>query len=94
MGDEVVEQERLNKLQDQADRYVKQQTEKQNAIRDTIGRPSREAQQALERSQILSAHQDNPRMNEMLAAQAETYAAEEEKRADWLAGAQTAWGLL
>ncbi|AMG69509.1 phage tail tape measure protein [Morganella morganii] len=92
LGDEVVEQERLNKLQDQADRYVKQQTEKQNAIRDTIGRPSREAQQALERSQILSAHQDNPRMNEMLAAQAETYAAEEEKRADWLAGAQTAWG--
>ncbi|WP_421533465.1 phage tail tape measure protein [Morganella morganii] len=92
LGDEVVAQERLNKLQDQADRYVKQQTEKQNAIRDTIGRSSREAQQALERSQILSAHQDNPRMNEMLAAQAETYAAEEEKRADWLAGAQTAWG--
>ncbi|WP_368894847.1 phage tail length tape measure family protein, partial [Morganella morganii] len=60
LGDEVVAQERLNKLQDQADKYVKQQTEKQNAIRDTIGKSSREAQQALERSQILSAHQDNP----------------------------------
>lgn len=92
LGDEVVAQERLNKLQDQADKYVKQQTEKQNAIRDTIGRSSREAQQALERSQILSAHQDNPRLNDMLAAQTATYAAEEEKRADWLAGAQTAWG--
>ncbi|HGH5988580.1 TPA: phage tail tape measure protein [Morganella morganii] len=92
LGDEVVAQERLNKLQDQADKYVKQQTEKQNAIRDTIGKSSREAQQALERSQILSAHQDNPRLNEMLAAQAATYAAEEEKRANWLAGAQTAWG--
>ncbi|MEM8171229.1 phage tail tape measure protein [Morganella morganii] len=92
LGDEVVAQERLNKLQDQADKYVKQQTEKQNAIRDTIGKSSREARQALERSQILSAHQDNPRLNEMLAAQAETYAAEEEKRANWLAGAQTAWG--
>ncbi|HDU8432083.1 TPA: phage tail tape measure protein, partial [Morganella morganii] len=74
LGDEVVAQERLNKLQDQADKYVKQQTEKQNAIRDTIGKSSREAQQALERSQILSAHQDNPRLNEMLAAQAATYA--------------------
>lgn len=92
LGDEIVAQERLNKLQDQADKYVKQQTEKQNAIRDSIGKSSREAQQALERSQILSAHQDNPRLNEMLAAQAETYAAEEEKRANWLAGAQTAWG--
>lgn len=92
LGDEVVAQERLNKLQDQADKYVKQQTEKQNAIRDTIGKSSREAQQALEMSQILSAHQDNPRLNEMLAAQAATYAAEEEKRANWLAGAQTAWG--
>ena len=92
LGDEVVAQERLNKLQDQADKYVKQQTEKQNAIRDSIGKSSREAQQALERSQILSAHQDNPRLNEMLAAQEATYAAEEEKRANWLAGAQTAWG--
>lgn len=92
LGDEVVAQERLNKLQDQADKYVKQQSEKQNAIRDSIGKSSREAQQALERSQILSAHQDNPRLNEMLAAQAATYAAEEEKRANWLAGAQTAWG--
>lgn len=92
LGDEIVAQERLNKLQDQADKYIKQQTEKQNAIRDAIGKSSREAQQALERSQILSAHQDNPRLNDMLAAQAETYAAEEEKRANWLAGAQTAWG--
>ena len=92
LGDEVVAQERLNKLQDQADKYVKQQTEKQNAIRDSIGKSSREAQQALERSQILSAHQDNPRLNDMLAAQAATYAAEEEKRANWIAGAQTAWG--
>lgn len=92
LGDEVVAQERLNKLQDQADKYVKQQTEKQNAIRDAIGKSSREAQQALERSQILSAHQDNPRLNDMLESQAATYAAEEEKRANWLAGAQTAWG--
>lgn len=92
LGDEVVAQERLNKLQDQADKYVKQQTEKQNAIRDSIGKSSREAQQALERSQILSAHQDNPRLNDMLEAQVATYAAEEEKRANWLAGAQTAWG--
>ncbi|HAT1512350.1 TPA: phage tail tape measure protein [Morganella morganii] len=92
LGDEVIVQERLNKLQDQADKYVKQQTEKQNAIRDSIGKSSREAQQALERSQILSAHQDNPRLNDMLAAQAATYAAEEEKRANWIAGAQTAWG--
>ncbi|MEM7873443.1 phage tail tape measure protein [Morganella morganii] len=92
LGDEVVAQERLNKLQDQADKYVKQQTEKQNAIRDSIGKSSREAQQALERSQILSAHQDNPRLNDMLAAQAATYAVEEEKRANWIAGAQTAWG--
>ncbi|HHN8406114.1 TPA: phage tail tape measure protein [Morganella morganii] len=92
LGDEVVAQERLNKLRDQADKYVKQQTEQQNAIRDSIGKSSREAQQVQERSQILSAHQDSPRLNDMLAAQADTYSAEEEKRANWLAGAQTAWG--
>ncbi|MBG3130964.1 phage tail tape measure protein [Proteus mirabilis] len=92
VGDEVALQERLNKMQDQADKYIAQQSEKRKAIEESMGKSAREQQRYLERAQLLAGQQENPQLNNMLAEQQKTYEVEDQKRADWLAGAQTAWG--
>lgn len=92
VGDEVVLQERLNKMQDQADKYIAQQSEKRKAIEESMGKSAREQQRYLERAQLLAGQKENPHLNNMLAEQQKTYEVEDQKRADWLAGAQTAWG--
>ncbi|CAM3938802.1 phage tail tape measure protein [Xenorhabdus thuongxuanensis] len=91
IGDEIAFQERLNRLQDQADKYTSQQQAKRDAIEANLGKSSREAQRGLERAQLLSGHKNNPRLNDMLAEQQKTFEMEDQKRANWLAGAQTAW---
>lgn len=92
VGDEVALQERLNKMQDQADKYIVQQSEKRKAIEESMGKSAREQQRYLERAQLLAGQKENPQLNNMLAEQQKTYEVEDQKRADWLAGAQTAWG--
>ncbi|WP_109373205.1 phage tail tape measure protein [Proteus genomosp. 6] len=92
VGDEVALQERLNKMQDQADKYIAQQLEKRKAIEESMGKSAREQQRYLERAQLLAGQKDSPHLNNMLAEQQKTYEVEDQKRADWLAGAQTAWG--
>lgn len=92
VGDEVALQERLNKMQDQADKYIAQQSEKRKAIEESMGKSAREQQRYLERAQLLAGQKENPHLNNMLAEQQKTYEVEDQKRADWLAGAQTAWG--
>ncbi|WP_368939246.1 phage tail tape measure protein [Proteus mirabilis] len=92
LGDEVALQERLNKMQDQADKYIVQQSEKRKAIEESMGKSAREQQRYLERAQLLAGQKENPQLNNMLAEQQKTYEVEDQKRADWLAGAQTAWG--
>ncbi|QIF95097.1 phage tail tape measure protein [Proteus vulgaris] len=91
-GDKVALQERLNKMQDQADKYIAQQSEKRKAIEESMGKSAREQQRYLERAQLLAGQKENPQLNNMLAEQQKTYEVEDQKRADWLAGAQTAWG--
>lgn len=92
VGDEVALQERLNKMQDQTDKYIAQQSEKRKAIEESMGKSAREQQRYLERAQLLAGQQENPQLNNMLAEQQKTWEVEDQKRADWLAGAQTAWG--
>ncbi|WOO51290.1 phage tail tape measure protein [Hafnia alvei] len=92
VGDEVALQDRLNKMQDQADKYIAQQSEKRKAIEESMGKSAREQQRYLERAQLLAGQKDSPHLNNMLAEQQKTYEVEDQKRADWLAGAQTAWG--
>ncbi|HGN0124445.1 phage tail tape measure protein [Proteus mirabilis] len=92
VGDEVALQERLNKMQDQADKYIVQQSEKRKAIEESMGKSAREQQRYLERAQLLAGQKENPQLNNMLSEQQKTYEVEDQKRADWLAGAQTAWG--
>lgn len=91
-GDKVALQERLNKMQDQADKYIAQQSEKRKAIEESMGKSAREQQRYLERAQLLAGQKENPQLNNMLAEQQKTYEVEDQKRADWLAGAKTAWG--
>ncbi|WP_100160181.1 phage tail tape measure protein [Proteus columbae] len=92
VGDEVALQDRLNKMQDQADKYIAQQSEKRKAIEESMGKSAREQQRYLERAQLLAGQKDSPHLNNMLAEQQKIYEVEDQKRADWLAGAQTAWG--
>ncbi|MER1882718.1 phage tail tape measure protein [Proteus mirabilis] len=92
VGDEVALQERLNKMQDQADKYIAQQSEKRKAIEESVGKSAIEQQRYLERAQLLAGQKENPQLNNMLAEQQKTWEVEDQKRADWLAGAQTAWG--
>ncbi|WP_269933905.1 phage tail tape measure protein [Serratia liquefaciens] len=90
-GDEVALQERLNRLSDQADKYLVQQQAKQEAIANSRGLSGREMQRELERQQLSHGQKDNPRLGEMQAAQEKTFALEDQKRGNWLAGAKTAW---
>ncbi|WP_392738380.1 phage tail tape measure protein [Serratia ureilytica] len=90
-GDEVALQERLNRLSDQADKYLAQQQAKQEAIANSRGLSGREMQRELERQQLAYGQKDNPRLGELQAAQEKTFALEDQKRGNWLAGAKTAW---
>ncbi|HEK1978752.1 TPA: phage tail tape measure protein [Proteus mirabilis] len=92
VGDEVALQERLNKMQDQTDKYIAQQSEKRKAIEESMGKSAREQQRYLERAQLLAGQQENPQLNNMLAEQQKTWEVEDQKRANWLKGAETAWG--
>lgn len=91
VGDEVALQERLNRLHDQADKYLAQQQAKQYAIANSQGLSSRALQRELERQQLYSGQRDNPQLALMQAAQEKTFALEDEKRANWLSGAKSAW---
>lgn len=91
-GDKVALQERLNKMKDQADKYIAQQSEKRKAIEESMGKSAREQQRYLERAQLLAGQKENPQLNNMLAEQQKTYEVEDQKRANWLKGAETAWG--
>ncbi|HGN0242594.1 TPA: phage tail tape measure protein [Proteus mirabilis] len=92
VGDEVALQERLNKMQDQADKFIVQQSEKRKAIEESMGKSAREQQRYLERAQLLAGQKENPQLNNMLAEQQKTWEVEDQKRANWLKGAETAWG--
>ena len=79
-------------MQDQTDKYIAQQSEKRKAIEESMGKSAREQQRYLERAQLLAGQQENPQLNNMLAEQQKTWEVEDQKRANWLKGAETAWG--
>ncbi|PVF73435.1 phage tail length tape measure family protein [Proteus mirabilis] len=79
-GDKVALQERLNKMQDQATKYIAQQSEKRKAIEESMGKSAREQQRYLERAQLLAGQKENPQLNNMLAEQQKTWEVEDQKR--------------
>ncbi|MEY0948868.1 phage tail tape measure protein [Providencia manganoxydans] len=91
LGDKIAKQEHLNKLQDQADKYVKQQEARQKAITDSLGKSTLELQRALEIEQLRSVYGDTPQWDKVQSAKQATFDKEDTTKADWAAGASTAW---
>lgn len=92
LGDQISKQEHLNKLQDQADKYVKQQEARQKAIADSLGKSSLELQRALEIEQLRSTYGNTPQWEKVESAKLSTFAQEDAAKQDWAAGMKTAWG--
>ncbi|MGO2306146.1 MAG: phage tail tape measure protein, partial [Providencia sp.] len=92
LGDQISKQEHFNKLQDQADKYVKQQEARQKAIADSLGKSSLELQRALEIEQLRSAYGGTPQWDTVRSAKQATFDKEDAAKTDWAAGASTAWG--
>ncbi len=92
LGDQISKQEHLNKLQDQADKYVKQQEARQKAITDSLGKSSLELQRALEIEQLRSTYGNTPQWEKVEGAKLSTFAQEDTAKQDWVAGMKTAWG--
>ncbi|AXH61714.1 phage tail tape measure protein [Providencia huaxiensis] len=92
LGDQISKQEHLNKLQDQADKYVKQQEARQKAIADSLGKSSLELQRALEIEQLRSTYGNTPQWEKVEGAKLSTFAQEDAAKQDWAAGMKTVWG--
>ncbi|MEQ5110076.1 phage tail tape measure protein [Providencia vermicola] len=92
LGDQISKQEHLNKLQDQADKYVKQQEARQKAIADSLGKSSLELQRALEIEQLRSTYGNTLQWEKVEGAKLSTFAQEDAAKQDWAAGMKTAWG--
>ncbi|WP_368913655.1 phage tail tape measure protein [Providencia sp. 1701011] len=92
LGDKIAKQEHLNKLQDQADKYVKQQEARQKAIADSLGKSTIELQRALEMEQLRTVYGDTPQWNKVKSAKQATFDKEDAAKTDWASGASTAWG--
>ena len=97
LGDQIVAQERLNKLQDNSLKYVTQMREKTAALEDSSGLGDRESQRNLERAQLRQGWQnqggslEDDGYKKELSALEEYYATQDKMRDNWLAGVQSSW---
>lgn len=97
LGDQIVTQERLNRLQDTSQKYVTQMNEKTRALAESAGMSSRQTQRRLEEAQLLQGWKnaggnegDQQYQNE-LNALSNYYGEQDALRQNWQAGAKTAW---
>ncbi|MCY1776370.1 phage tail length tape measure family protein [Klebsiella pneumoniae] len=97
LGDQIVAQERLNKLQDNSLKYVTQMQEKTAALTESAGLSDRDAQRNSERAQLRQGWKnqggslEDEGYQKELAALEGYYAAQDEMRNNWLAGVQSSW---
>ncbi|QLJ60889.1 phage tail tape measure protein [Serratia marcescens] len=97
LGDEVVKQERLNKLQDASSKYVTQMSEKRQALRESAGLSDRDARRRMEEAQLAQGWQNqggslqDDGYKRQLQAARDFYAEEDKLRADWKQGALKGW---
>lgn len=97
LGDQVVIQERINRLQDTSQKYVTQINEKTRALVAGGSMSGRAAQRQNEEAQLRQgwknaggSENDRGYQNE-LAALKNYYAEQDKLRGDWAAGAKSAW---
>nr|EKJ2707236.1 phage tail tape measure protein [Escherichia coli] len=95
LGDQIVIQERLNRLQDSSQKYVTQIGEKTRALADSAGMSSRQAQRRLDEAQLLQGwknaggnESDKGYQNELTALR-NYYGQQDALRDNWQAGALT-----
>ncbi|WP_440078678.1 phage tail length tape measure family protein [Klebsiella pneumoniae] len=97
LGDQIVAQERLNKLQDNSLKYVTQMQEKTAALTDSAGLSDKDAQRNSERAQLRQGWKnqggslEDEGYQKELSALEGYYAAQDEMRNNWLAGVQSSW---
>lgn len=97
LGDQIVAQEHLNKLQDNSLKYVTQMQEKTAALTDSAGLSDRDAQRNSERAQLRQGWKnqggslEDEGYQKELSALEGYYAAQDEMRNNWLAGVQSSW---
>nr|HCH38986.1 phage tail tape measure protein [Enterobacter sp.] len=97
LGDQIVTQERLNRLQDTSQKYVTQMGEKTRALAESAGMSSRAAQRRNEEAQLLQgwkngggSEKDQGYQKELQALQG-YYQEQDKVRGDWLSGGKSAW---
>lgn len=97
LGDQIVAQTRLNQLQDSSIKFIQQQKAATEALAKTRGLSEREAARAAERAKVESDYlakggqKEDPQLKAMMEALDNRYKEEDDKRADWLAGAKNAF---
>ncbi|HHG1240226.1 phage tail tape measure protein [Klebsiella pneumoniae] len=97
LGDQIVAQERLNKLQDNSLKFITQMQEKTAALTDSAGLSDRDAQRNSERAQLRQGWKnqggslEDEGYQKELSALEGYYAAQDEMRNNWLAGVQSSW---
>ncbi|URO00925.1 phage tail tape measure protein [Leclercia adecarboxylata] len=97
LGDQIIKQERLNRLQDTSQKYVTQMGEKTRALAESAGMSSRAAQRRNEEAQLLQgwkngggSEKDQGYQKELQALQG-YYQEQDKVRGDWLSGGKSAW---
>ena len=97
IGDQIVAQERLNKLNDDSLKFVLQMDAASKAMNETRALSTREMERQAQLEKIRADYvakgggEDDESLKKMTKAQNEYYANEDAKRNDWLAGAQHAF---
>lgn len=97
LGDQIVAQERINKLNDDSMKFIMQMDAASKALNETRYMGTREAERQLQLERIKADYmakgggKDDQALTNMLDKQKEYYAQEDQLRGDWLAGAQKAF---
>lgn len=91
LGDKVASQERLNKLHQQATKFIEQQSAKQKQL-DALadGATTKEAERAATRDRLSSTYGNGEEADRVLKAQEATWKKQDELQGNWRAGAKAA----
>ena len=97
IGDQIVKQQQLNALTDKSLKFVNDLTAATEQLNASRGMSTREMERQAELSKITTDYinaggsEGDEKLQNMIKAQNDYYAAEDAKRADWLAGAESAF---
>lgn len=97
IGDQIVKQQQLNALTDKSLKFVNEMTAATEQLNASRGLSTREMERQSELAKITTDYinagggEGDEKLQNMIKAQNDYYAAEDAKRADWLAGAESAF---